>query len=91
MISTPLFHLPLAVQLAEQSKCMNGISQVLAAAVVNPQFRNALLNNPETALQSGYLGKAFSLTSSEKNRIVSINARSLTDLANQLAILNNKL
>ena len=89
MISTPTFQTPLAVQLAEQTNHVDGISQVLAAAVVNPQFRSALLNDPETALKTGYLGKAFSLTSSEKDRIISISAHSLTDLANQLSGSNN--
>jgi hypothetical protein len=61
-----------------------GLSSVFAAAVVNQNFRHLLLNDPETALKSGYLGKDFSLSREETMLIVSINASSLTDLAKQV-------
>ncbi len=61
-----------------------GLSSVFAAAVVNQRFREQLLSNPELALRQGYLGKSFSLSQEEKSLIVSTNAKSLTDLAQQV-------
>jgi hypothetical protein len=62
----------------------SGISRVFAAAVVNRQFCDMLLQNPSIALQKGYLGEAFSLSKEEKDLIVSIQADSLSDLAKQI-------
>jgi hypothetical protein len=68
-----------------------GLSQVFAAAVVNQQFCNMLLQDPSIALQKGYLGQAFSLSEKEKNLITSIRAKSLSDLAKQVnhSLLSN--
>ncbi len=62
----------------------NGLSRIFAAAVVNRQFCQMLLQDPHTALQKGYLGETFSLTREELDVIVSIRAESLTDFARQL-------
>lgn len=43
-----------------------------------------LLRDPESALQRGYLGRDFALSREETLLIVSINAKSLTDLAKQV-------
>jgi hypothetical protein len=61
-----------------------GLSRVFAAAVVNRQFCDMLLNNPQEALRNGYLGETFTLTKDECDLIVSIQARSLADLARQI-------
>jgi hypothetical protein len=61
-----------------------GLNSVLAAAVVNQHFRDALLHNPEAALDQGYLGKRFSLSKQETYMILSVNASSLADLARQI-------
>lgn len=61
-----------------------GLSRVFAAAVVNNQFRNLLLENPREALVKGYLGETFSLTPEESDLIASIRADSLSDLAKQV-------
>jgi hypothetical protein len=61
-----------------------GLSRMFAAAVVNRQFCEMLLNNPEEALRKGYLGETFTLTRDECDLIVSIQARSLADLARQV-------
>jgi hypothetical protein len=66
------------------------ISRVLAAAVVNHQFRQQLLNDPAMALDNGYLGEAFMLTEEQRSTIVSIRAENLSDLANQLTIAMNR-
>lgn len=52
--------------------------------MVNQNFREMLLNDPEAALQGGYLGRDFALSREETFLIVSINAKSLTDLAKQI-------
>jgi hypothetical protein len=61
-----------------------GLSGLFAAAVVSKSFCSALLSNPEQALKQGYLGKTFGLSPEDTSLIVSLNARSLTDLAQQV-------
>jgi hypothetical protein len=61
-----------------------GLSSVFAAAVVNHNFREMLLKEPEKALKQGYLGKSFALSQEDASLIISLNAKSLSDLANQV-------
>lgn len=61
-----------------------GLSRMFAAAIVNQQFCSLLLSNPNEALRKGYLGETFSLTREEFDLIVSIHAKSLSDLARQI-------
>ncbi len=61
-----------------------GLSGLFAAAVVSKNFCNMLLHNPEQALKEGYLGKRFALSPEDESLIVSLNAGSLTDLAQQV-------
>jgi hypothetical protein len=61
-----------------------GLSRMFAAAVVNQQFCELLLNDPQEALQRGYLGEVFTLTKHERDLIISIRARSLADLAREV-------
>ena len=60
------------------------INRLLAAAVVNQQFCNLLLEDPALALASGYQGETFTFDNEERDLIQSIRAGSLADLANQL-------
>ncbi len=69
---------------AAKPNVSSGLSQVFAAAVVNQQFCNMLLQDPSIALQKGYLGETFSLSKEEQDLIVSIRAKSLSDLAKQV-------
>jgi hypothetical protein len=62
----------------------NGLNRVFAAAVVNRQFCDMLLKNPQEALQKGYLGETFTLTPEENALIASIRANTLSDLARQV-------
>jgi hypothetical protein len=62
------------------------LNRLLATAVVNYQFRNMLLNDPETVLKDGYQGTPFSLADEERNLLLSIHADSLQDLAQQLLV-----
>jgi hypothetical protein len=74
-----------ALKLASRPKePMNGISRLFAAAVVNRQFREALLRDPHTALSNGYPGQVDPLTQEEKDLITSIRAGSLPELAQQV-------
>jgi len=57
------------------------LSRVFAAAVINQQFCDSLLRNPNEALQNGYLGEAFSLSKQEQDLIISSRANSLSELA----------
>ena len=68
----------------------SGLNSVLAAAVVNQNFREVLLQNPEAALHQGYLGKGFSLSQKEISLILSLNAISLADLARQIILISEK-
>lgn len=63
-----------------------GLSALFAAAVVNREFRNLLLRDPKTALENGYLGERFYLSSEEQTRLTSIQAATLADLAQQLMV-----
>lgn len=61
-----------------------GLSGLFAAAVVSQNFREKLLHDPEQALKEGYLGKGFGLSRADASLIVSLNAKSLADLAKQV-------
>lgn len=73
--------LPLKLKPQEEH---TGLSSLLTAAVVSQDFREKLLNDPEAALRQGYLGNDFKLSQEDAALIVSLNARSLPDLARQV-------
>jgi hypothetical protein len=58
-----------------------GLGYLFAAAVVNRQFREMLLEDPEAALQRGYQGQNFELSQEDHERLISVRAESLADLA----------
>ena len=60
------------------------VTRLLAAAIVNRQFRKLLLSDPIQALDRGYQGEKFIFTRSERDLIFSIQAKSLSELAGQL-------
>jgi len=62
----------------------SGLHRLFAAAIVSNQFRARLLSKPEEALATGYLGQTFILTDQEKTIIKSIQADTLTDLAQKV-------
>jgi len=74
--------LPLSIVKSPKNK--TGMSKLFEAAVVNRQFCQLLLSQPETALQQGYQGNSFNLTREEQALIISIRANSLPDLAQQV-------
>lgn len=65
------------------SRSASEISRLLTAAVINSQFRQLLLTNPEKAISAGYRGESFHLGRAEKQHIASIRATSLADFASQ--------
>jgi len=72
------------LRVAEAPRNLAGLSRLFEAAVINRQFCQLLLSQPETALRQGYLGKTFDLTLEEQALIISIQANSLPDLAQQV-------
>ena len=74
----------LPLRIAETPRNVAGLSKLFEAAVVNRQFCQLLLSQPETALRQGYLGNNFDLTLEEQALIISIQAHSLPDLAQQV-------
>ncbi len=60
------------------------LSRLLTAATVSNKFRHLLLTNPEQALANGYNGEVFHLDAQDLDRILSIQALSLHEFAQQL-------
>jgi len=58
-----------------------GLNQLLCAAVVNERFRTTLLRNPAQALEAGYCGHSFVLTTEEQALVVSIRAGQFEEFA----------
>lgn len=63
------------------------IQRLLAAAAINKQFCRLLLADPELALESGFQGESFLLSSHERALVLSIRADGLSHLAAQLALV----
>jgi hypothetical protein len=62
-------------------------SRILSAAVINQQFRDLLLNDPDRAVSRGFNGESFDLSSKEKDELSSLKGLSLANFASQLARL----
>lgn len=67
------------------------VNKLLTAAVVSKAFCQLLLANPAQALEDGYNGMRFALTSQEKELLLSIRAKSLSELASQINNRNGNL
>jgi hypothetical protein len=74
----------LPISSKSSAACGREISRLLTAAIVNQSFCHLLLTNPASALAKGYNGEAFRLEREERDRVLSIQARSLADFALQL-------
>lgn len=81
MIAAQYYHLFSPRRIVETSGEHSNLGHLFAAAVVNRQFREMLLEDPEAALQRGYLGERFELSRDERERLTSVRAHSLADLA----------
>jgi len=73
-----------SINYSQKTPERSGLHRLFTAAIVNSQFRERLLSEPETALASGYLGQAFVLTEQEKAIISNVRARDLTDFAQKV-------
>jgi hypothetical protein len=62
----------------------SGLHRLFTAAIVNSQFREKLLSEPEMAVAGGYLGQTFTLTDQEKTIVRSVRATDLTDFAQKV-------
>ena len=62
MITPQTFRSTRPITLTSKQTRSSQMSRVFAAAVVNKQFCSTLLQNPNQALQNGYLGESFSLS-----------------------------
>jgi len=67
----------------------NAVNRLVAAAVVNQNFCNLLLTKPAQALTCGFQGEQFNLDSQDARIILSIQANSLSEFAQQLVRLQN--
>ncbi len=85
MITSKTFTTKFPFQVGSEN-LRTGLDSVLAAAVVNREFRSVLLQNPRAALEHGYMGEPFLLSSQEHTLLTSIHATSLTDLAQQIIV-----
>jgi hypothetical protein len=74
----------LSLPVAKSPRSGTELNKLFEAAVVSRQFCQLLLSQPEAAIQQGYLGNTFKLTLEEKTLIVSIQANSLPELAQQV-------
>ncbi|HZD57901.1 MAG TPA: hypothetical protein VE136_14315 [Anaerolineales bacterium] len=68
-----------------RSKNDSGLNRLLSAAVINREFRKLLLSKPDDALALGYKGERFCLEQEERELILSLQAKTLPDLAFRLA------
>lgn len=62
----------------------SGLHRLFSAAIVNRQFREKLLAEPEKAVAGGYLGQTFALSEQEKTIISNVRASDLTDFAQKV-------
>ncbi|MBK7316548.1 hypothetical protein [Candidatus Villigracilis affinis] len=85
MLAPFTYQRTVSVKAAPNQGVSHGISRVFSAALVNKQFCDLLLEDPNTALNKGYLGEGFPLSKEERDLIVSIRATSLSDLAKQVS------
>lgn len=74
----------LSLPVAKSPRSSVELNKLFEAAVVSRQFCQLLLNQPEAALQQGYLGNTFDFSAEEKALIISIQAGSLPELAQQV-------
>jgi hypothetical protein len=66
------------------SSTSSELRRLLAAAVINQEFCDLLLDNPQIAIVTGYQGEAFYLETEVIQWITSIRATNLVDFALQL-------
>ncbi len=83
MLTTQLYDQQLTVRQKHDEH--GDLSRLLAAAVVSRQFCHLLLTDPARAINQGYAGESFSLSSEDYNLVISAQASNLPELAQQLS------
>ncbi len=84
MLASQTFRTAFPIRITSMPRYSPELSRVFAAAVVNQQFCETLLRNPNQALHDGYLGEAFLLSKEEQDLIISTRAESLSELAKKV-------
>ena len=84
MISSFTYQPQVTIGVKTTTRQTDGLSRIFAAAVVNRQFCQMLLQDPYAALQKGYLGETFIISIEEMDAIIPIRAESLPVFARQL-------
>jgi hypothetical protein len=85
MIESKIFNPPISMIAPNMPDGRLEMSRLLAAAAINTEFCRQLLADPISALRHGFQGEDFSFTEEERDLILSIRARSLAELASELA------
>jgi hypothetical protein len=88
MFNTDLSFEPVAAPI-DGSNNYCELNRLLSAAIVSSNFRNLLINNPESALAKGYQGEKFNLSNEDYHWLVSIEATDLPNFASQLLEYQN--
>jgi len=65
----------------------NELSRLLSAALVSPQYKQMVLQEPERALAEGYMGQHFDLDAVDSAIVCSRQANTLQELA--IALVNH--
>lgn len=60
------------------------VNRVLSAAIVSKTFREALILDPAQAINKGFMGESFVLTSQDRQMLQAIHAETLEDFASQI-------
>jgi hypothetical protein len=71
----------------EELRC-GEMSRILSAALVDRQFCELLLKNPDLAISNGYNGESFVLSANERQFVEDTSFSSLPDLAQRWVNLN---
>lgn len=82
-----MIHIDQQIKKSQNPGLKRELSRVISAAVVNRQFCDLLLIDPNKALNNGYCGENFSLTTDDRDRLGSIRAGSLAEFAARVAML----
>lgn len=76
------------VKVSDSFDDVSSINRLLAAAAINPHFKNRLLENPKQALNGGFGGEQFHLSQPTLELLVSVQASTLSEF---VCKLNEKL
>jgi hypothetical protein len=74
-----------------KSDLMGEVGRVLCAAVVNPAFREALLDNPLESIEYGYCGEVFHLPANLLAKIAEIKCKTLELFSSEVISLVDAL